>query len=165
MLQGVESQWSEAESSEWVRVEREWLIVVTPLRSSKRRPHFKTRKKSVKIKNMAMGPDWVLNQRQLCWRGPAAIYLTGLMLQSTNRLSTIRRSDCSDLCKFSLFWLHFMRSSNFLFILCVYSVLPAPIPALPHESATCRVRESFPACNTALETAHLSTIMRGLVNY
>jgi hypothetical protein len=61
-------------------VEGEWPVVVRPLLSSKRRSHFETYKSLGKNKNMAVGPDEVRNQERLCWRGPTAIYWTGLSL-------------------------------------------------------------------------------------
>jgi hypothetical protein len=39
---------------------------------------FKNTYKSGKNKNMVMAPDGARNQERLCWRGPAAIYWTGL---------------------------------------------------------------------------------------
>jgi hypothetical protein len=54
-------------------VEGEWPLVVRPLPSMKRRPHFKTCKSLGKNKNTVMGPGGSWNQDLLCWWGPAAI--------------------------------------------------------------------------------------------
>jgi hypothetical protein len=51
-------------------VEGQWPVVVRPLLSSKRRPHFKIRKvwKEQKCGHGARNQEW------LCWRGSIAIY-------------------------------------------------------------------------------------------
>jgi hypothetical protein len=56
-------------------VGREWPIVVIPLVSLNKGPHFKT-SSLVKNKNKIMGLDGARSQDQQCWRGPAAISVT-----------------------------------------------------------------------------------------
>jgi hypothetical protein len=55
---------------ESLSVEGEWPVVMRPLLSSKRRPHFKTHKSLGKNKNMVMGPDGARNHDCL-WQGRA----------------------------------------------------------------------------------------------
>jgi hypothetical protein len=62
-------------------VEGEWPVVARPLLSSKRRPHFKTRRRNGKNKNMVTGPSGTRNEDWLCWWEPAAIYPTDTNLR------------------------------------------------------------------------------------
>jgi hypothetical protein len=53
--------------------EGEGPVVIRPLLSLKKRPHFKTFKSLGRNKNITMGTDATRNQDFLCWRGPAAL--------------------------------------------------------------------------------------------
>jgi hypothetical protein len=74
---------------EWV-TEREWAEAV-PYKGgvtsigqtppvSKKRPRLKTCKSLERTKVWLLGFYWARNQDWLCWRGPAAVYWTGLSL-------------------------------------------------------------------------------------
>jgi hypothetical protein len=46
------------------------------LLSSEMGPHLQTHERSLNGQNFVIGTDGVRNQERLCWRGPAAIYMT-----------------------------------------------------------------------------------------
>jgi hypothetical protein len=50
-------------------VEGEWSVVVRPFLSSKRSPHFQTRKSLGQNKNMAVGPNETQNQMYYAGEG------------------------------------------------------------------------------------------------
>jgi hypothetical protein len=63
--------------------------IVTPLLSSKRRPHIKTRKSLGTNTDIAMGPNGTRNRDWLCWREPPTIYLTDRLFFHTIFIITI----------------------------------------------------------------------------